>query len=280
MAKFYPRKQTVIIFIVCIVVVGAMIWYSYGQKTSQMQDEQGISITTSVNTDRVSTSTVSTDWQKQFFGSATSSVKLSAKKIDAATETPLTFTDRLSRDYFAQYMMAKKAGLEEDAEVINSINNRFIGRIADMTNPTIYFMKDIRVAPDFDNNQIAEYAKNLMGIMKNLPTEDAAIITNNAFDQGDMSLLEQIDPIIAKYESIVGELKTLPVPESTSQYHLDLLNGLSVTLYNAKSLRNVEKDPTQGLAAVGIYVTGLQNIITALNNIQNYFTSNGIVFSS
>ena len=280
MAKLYPRKQTVIIFIVCIVVVGAMLWYSYGQKASRIQNEQGTAVTTSINTDRNSTTTTSTDWQKQFFGSATNSVKLSAKKTENIIDTPLTLTDQISRDYFAQYMMAKQAGLEENPDVINAINNRFVGRIADVTNPTIYFAKDIYIVLDSNQNQIAEYGKNLMGIMKNLPVEDAAIIANNAFDQGDMSILEQIDPIIAKYESIVNKLRVLPVPKSASQYHLDLLNGISITLYNAKSLRNVEKDPTQGLAAVGIYVSGLQNIMTALDNIQNYFTSNEIIFSS
>ncbi len=280
MAKLYPRKQTVIIFIVCIVVIALMIWYSYGQKTPQKQNQQGTIATASENINQVSTTSVSTDWQKQFFGSATSSVKLSAKKTDTTTEAPLTFTDQLGREYFAQYMMAKQAGLEEDADVMNSINNRFIGRVANIANPTIYFMKDTSILPDSGINQIAEYGKNLMKILSNLPAEDAAIIANDAFNNGDMALLEKIDPIIAKYESIVSGLRVLPIPQSASQYHLDLLNSISVALYNAKSLRNVEKDPTQGLAALGIYVTGLQNIITALSNIQDYFTSNGIVFSS
>ncbi|MEK9178068.1 MAG: hypothetical protein AAB777_03055, partial [Patescibacteria group bacterium] len=61
MAKLYPRKQTVIIFIACVVVVGTMVWYSYRQKVAPMQDEGRIAVTTSINTARVSTTTASTD---------------------------------------------------------------------------------------------------------------------------------------------------------------------------------------------------------------------------
>lgn len=257
-----------------------MLWYSHGQGISQTRNEQGTAVAVPTNIDQVSTTTVSTDWQKQFFGTTTSSIKLLAKEDTSAAEMPLTFTDQLGRDYFTQYMMAKQAGLEGDTDVVNGINNRFINRIADVANPTVYFMKNLSVLPDSGKNQIIDYGKNLMAVLKDMPTGDAATIANDAFNQGDMSILKEIDPIIIKCESIVTALQEISVPQSMAQYHLDLLNGIGITLYNAESLRNAERDPARGLAAISIYVTGLQNISTALSNMQNSFLSVGISFQN
>lgn len=269
MAILYPHKQTVIIFIVCVVVVGAVTWYSHGLNITQIQNQKGTNTTASANIDQISTTDVSNDWQKQFFGSATSSVKLSAKKpANTTAETPLSFTDQLGRDYFSQYMMAMQAGLDSDPNVTNSINNRFIERVANAANPTIYSMKDIYLISDKNIEVITNYKKNLTYTLQNMPSDDAATIANDAFNNGDMESLSKIDRIVNGYEAVAMSLRTMPVPQSVAQYHLDLLNGISITLYNAKSLRNVEKDPVQGLAAVGIYIVGLENISTALNNIQ------------
>jgi len=273
MAKLYPHKQTVIIFIVCIAVVALMLWYSNAFGT-QGGNKQNVTATTGSNSLSLGTST---DWQKQFFDTSSGGVKLIAKKVDVTTDTKPTLTDQLGINYFSEYIKASQAGLEGDPDVVNSINNRFIGTLADKVKPTTYSLKDIRISYDSSTNALVAYGKSLMSILKNIPTEDAAEIANTAL-KDDMTLLTKIDPIIAEYKSIVTDLKNMSVPQAISSHHLAVLNSVAGVLYNAEALRNVEIDPALGIATLGVYVSTLQGISTALANMQSFLQTNNIYF--
>jgi hypothetical protein len=68
------------------------------------------------------------------------------------------------------------------------------------------------------------------------------------------------------------------VPQILAQSHLDLINGLSSQVFNAQALRNSDKDPLTGLAAIGMEIKSLQVIANSMAKMQRIFTEQGIVF--
>jgi len=93
-----------------------------------------------------------------------------------------------------------------------------------------------------------------------------------------MDELSNLDPIIANYKTALKTLATMPVPKPLASYHLDLMNGINISLFNAESLRHVDDDPMKGLAAVGMEVQGLQYIDNAVSEIKQYLSTYNITF--
>ncbi|MCX6718828.1 MAG: hypothetical protein NTZ38_00390, partial [Candidatus Taylorbacteria bacterium] len=150
MAIFYPRKQTVLIFIVCIGIIVALIAYKDAQNPQDIGTEAtSMSLRIQSDNDRsdmlATTSPTSIDWQKQFLaGGPTAAIKLNSKPgTSQVKDAPLTLTDRISQDLFAQFMTAHQAGLDSDPDVINGISQRFIDHVSQAATPVQYTLRDI-----------------------------------------------------------------------------------------------------------------------------------------
>jgi hypothetical protein len=115
-------------------------------------------------------------------------------------------------------------------------------------------------------------------LKETMPEKNEAEIAMIAFESGDMSILKTIDVVTTGYKNAVSKLLTTPVPQVLAQYHLDLINGLSSQVFNARSLRNSDKDPLTGLAAIGMEIKNLKSIANAIAGMQNVFTEQGITF--
>lgn len=280
----YPHKQTVIVFIVCAIVITAAL---YSMPARNNPDSTGIQATASgdikadLTVDSGTSATIANndDWKKQFFDGAAVSHATAANNSAAPVETPLTLTDKIGRDFFTQYVRIKQAGLDGDATAVSNVANDLSGSLSDSLKPAVYVMADIKAISDSSAAANA-YAKDLALALKYMPAADAAEIANSAFDKGDMNLLKGIDPIIVSYQNLRTALVAMSAPQSVSQYHLNLVNGVSKVLFNAQALRKLEVDPAQSLAALSVYLTAFQSMSNSLNNIQSYFNLNGVRFSS
>jgi hypothetical protein len=93
-----------------------------------------------------------------------------------------------------------------------------------------------------------------------------------------MNELKKIDPIIAGYKTAKTRLLATVVPDTLALPHLDLINGISMQIFNAESLRNSDKDPLTALAAVSLEVKSLETIAVAIRKMQNSFVLSGITF--
>lgn len=278
MAIFYPRKQTVIIFVVCILAVGAVSYY-----TSSSTDEQKnghlvdtVKVAPIISNDLLNTTT---DWKKQFIEKAPDTAYKTAKN-SPTNQPPLTVTDKLGRDFFQKYMELHKAGLTTDSQSVNDASLQLIkDSVTNIAFPTDYSYKNISVIPDNGTANASIYAKRLLQIMgAYMPTVNETDIVTEALDKDDMSLLKKIDPIIANYKAARTALLATPVPESLANDHLNLINALNLQVFNAQSLRKTDTDPVTALAAVNQEITSLQNISVTLGRMQNYFTVSGISF--
>ncbi len=94
-----------------------------------------------------------------------------------------------------------------------------------------------------------------------------------------MTGLKDIDPIIKKYELALKTLVTASVPQALVSYDLDIVNGLSVQLYNAQAMRLVDVDPIRGLAAISQETPARTAINDGALQIKTYLQERGIPFT-
>lgn len=281
MAKNYPRRQTFLIFLICAIIVAGFAVYVHVSKIALENKVSYADATTATVGDTASIVAANSDWQKQFFSEGTSKpieLKSGEKKLAASTK-PKTLTDEISQDLFTQFWQIHKAGLQSDDKVLSSFSDRFASQVAAAAAPNLYTVNDIRIAATANPSAVSAYAKQVTNLLKSVPISDAAIIANNALQENGKSSLAEIDPIIKSYRSILTSLKAMSVPPSLASQHLNLINAVSTILFNAEALRRADVDPVRGLAALSIYVQGLQMFSDSLADLENGLKVSGIVFS-
>jgi len=282
MASFYPHKQTLLIAVVCVLIVGTAAYAAFkGSLTGQqLPATTGIAIKTSSQ----EPITTNSDWQKQFFSTSTSAFKANAavQSGTSPANEPLTPTDIFGEAFFSRYMQMRQAGLTDDPDTVNQVGGQIISdSIAQIQTPQPFPLSSIHVVTAVDQASLQKYGSSVSAILSSyIPDQDhnEATIAEQALEKGNMDSLSDIDPIISNYQKALASLKAMPVPKPLASYHLDLMNGVAVSLFNAQALRHVDKDPMSAMAAIGMEIQGLQFISDAVTEIQQYLTANGIAF--
>ncbi|MEI8248940.1 MAG: hypothetical protein WCG07_00380 [Candidatus Taylorbacteria bacterium] len=283
MPTSYPRKQTIIIAGVCIIAIGATAFYVRSQH-SGTTDQQVSVLGEQQASSTIVLATSSEDWKKAFFG-ATGTQAIAKLKANSATETPeeLTATDILGRNFFTQFVQLKQSGLANDQASIDAVNTKLISdSLNSIPAPKLYGSKDITLSKNTSFKDTAStYAIALARILaQDMPTQNEAEVAEAAFSSGDLTQLKNIAPIVQGYKAGVIELLKTPVPQTLVQYHLNLINGLSIQAYNAEALQKSDVDPIRGLAAISLEIKGLQTISEAIGSMQSYFAVAGIPFTA
>jgi len=283
MSTPYPRKQTIFIFFICIIAIAAVAFYV---RSIAVKNKPADSQPLLVGTDEKALAPIitDTDWKKSFFNDSTSTgaFKTGSKASKSSSkEEPLTATDILGQNFFTRYVELRQLGLTKDTQAVADAANQVIAEsVASVARPKVYSMTDIKVISS-ENNPIVikSYAESLMNILKSdMPEQNEAEIAMNAFEKGDMALLSGIDHVISGYQSALNGLISTPAPQPLAQYHLDLLNAISMQTFNAKSLRKADTDPVTALAAISLEVKSLEALSMAIGGMQNYFTNAGVTF--
>jgi hypothetical protein len=284
MAKTYPQKQTLVIFIVCVIFVAGTATYIYGwPSTKNSIKYRNSSIQPQIVTNNTSTGPES-DWQNQFIdGKASTTFRYDpVTQKNPKAGVPINPTEELGRDFFTKYVELRQSGLNTDAKTVDNVATQLIKESASkISKPKAYTSKDITIVPVGTGvNATKIYAENLVGILKSwMPVKNEAEIAMEAFEAGDMTLLKGIDTVIAGYKNAVTRLLETPVVQPLAESHLDLINAISMQTFNAQGLRNSDTDPLTGLAAISLEVKSLEAIATAIGKMQSYFASSGIVFN-
>lgn len=283
----YPRVQTVVTFIVCATAVIGVATYVYGGSFLSSKDKKVAVVETVTTSFGEANPLIETaDWKQAFFEINESSKKSystdTAKSLTFEQDSvDLTATDVLGREFFSKFMTLRQAGMISNTEATNALVDQIVEDGQFITDgPKIYSIKDLHISATEDNASRQIYANAVATALKrNRPTENEAVIAKDALERGDDARLADIDPIIAVYASVRGELLGLYTPPSVAEYHLNLINGLSGALANAISFRNAATDPLQALTAVSNYQTVEADIFYTVVDMRSYFDDNDIVFT-
>ncbi len=281
MAFSTPRKQTILTASVCIVGIIIVLLYVYGPWGNNSDKKEGLAVTNLPQIPNDQPLATSTNWQKDFY--TVSSSTNSAYGVDdpnATTTTEiLTNTDIMGREFLIAYSELQKAGKTNDAATVNFVANQVIDNaVARIVPPPEYVISDLNIDPNSDTIALEKYASTLDNILSTkLPKDNEVSIVLDAMDTGDLTLLKKIDPIVAGYKETLAAVITMSVPEAISSYHLKLLNGLSLQTFNSRALRDLELDPVGGLAAINEETNSMEQITSALEQINSELSSRGII---
>ena len=281
MAKLYPHKQTVIIFLVCFIFVSAMVRYSRGPNTSNTQYGQGNVAVAPASIDGIATTTTPSDWQKQFFGTATTSIKLSAKNNTPIAKIPLTITNEVGRNVFTQYANLKQSGLIKDSAMVNSAMSGVITQaFSDSDKARTYLMSDIIVIQDNSVAKLREYGNSIGKLFQSYaPTQDDAALALAGMQGKDPAYKEKIGANITRYNAILTNLLKIPTPASISKYHLQFVNDASNMIFIASSFQVSESDPLRAINGLKMYSTQFPLILKNIAYIKNAIASAGISYN-
>lgn len=280
----YPRKSTFVILVVCILLVGGTSFYVrgdiFGFELWFLKREAPSPVTTSISIAKQEPIATTGDWRKQFLDekSPSSSLKGPASaETSQAQEEKLTATDLLGRAFLTKFGELEQSGLSADEKSVESVMNQVSSDIiASLPQPKTYSASDIQTIAS-SVNSLAAYAKSISVVFaRYTPSQSEAAIANKALTEENMSLLEGIDPIIASYKALLDELRAIPAPTPLAQHHVGLLNGVSLAIYNAEAIRNMEADPVRGLAGVSLGVAAMQNIANILYSVNDYLVAAGV----
>ncbi len=280
MAKTYLHKQTITIAIVCILAVGGTAAYVYSEP-APVQPQNVAVEDTQVNTNIISAS--STDWQKQFFDTTGGAKVITGGQTQAqtASDTPLTLTDKLGRDFFARFIELKQNNLDTNPQLVQGMIDQALANteVAGVQ-AKVYTDKDVVVLNNSSAEAVRTYVNAIALISKKYPLENgSADIALSAFEKNNMNLLAQIDPIISNFKKTSEALVATPVPSALLQYHLSLINSVNSMAVISQSLRNIEGDPVQSIVSLGNYANTQTTIIATLLGIQSYLNTNHITFT-
>lgn len=281
MAKLYPHKQTVIIFLVCFIFVSAMVWYSRGPNAPETQyGQRGVAVAPA-SIDEIATTTTPSDWQKQFFGAATTSIKLSAKNNTPTAKTPLTITNEVGRNVFTQYANLKQSGLIKDSAIVNSAMSGVITQaFSNSEKPKVYSMKDIVVSQNGSVAKLKEYGNAVGAVFQTYaPTQDDAALALAGMQEKDPAYKEKIGANIVRYQAMLTRFLSIPAPVSISKYHLQLINDASSMVFIAGALQVSKTDPVRAINGLKMYSTQYPLIMKNVASIMNTIALAGITYT-
>jgi hypothetical protein len=276
-----------IVAIICAAAVAVTAGYSYHQNQStENTGEKTVDVVPNTQ-DTQAENTLSTstdDWKSQFFSNATGTktVFQTTSKTDSQQDASNTLTDQMSKNLFARIIDLKQNGLDTNQQLVQDTIDQTIDETVDSASKSKkYTTSDITITPNTDQASIRTYADAVATVfMDNAPTQDPATIASNAFDKNDLSLLSQIDPIIAWYKKTISSLLAIPTPRSATQVHLDMINASSQILNVSEALRNIQGDPAQSIIAIGTYTDAQQADIISVENMSAYLNNNHVSFTT
>lgn len=281
MAVLYPRKNTVLIFAICAIIVGAA---SYVERRKTPATELASNSKVELgSTAKEITGPLTENWQKQFLKESDStSVKFRSDPALKTDDEELTTTDKIGRNFFAQYISLAQNNLLNDDRFVNGVAERTIDEaVAAIKPPVSYEEKDLAVSQAVDATSLRIYGNAVANVLSNDgPRDNSVLIAGKAIEEDNMRLLADIDPIVTAYDSMLAKLAATLVPKQMTPDHLALMNSLSAIRYLAEGLRNLDKDPMQAIVALGAHASAETAAETALANMKMAFVNAGIKFDN
>jgi len=208
---------------------------------------------------------------------------LSAKTISGTyisnQEETLTETDKFSRAFFEEYLLAKQT---TGSKVSPITQENIIQELMENQKPFVpktYTRNDLFIEPTVS---LKSYGNNLGKALSSNPLPqgqkheidifEAAIASERAQDLAGLS------PIIDSYKSILRLLLALRVPEKATDPHLNLINKISKVIESIESMRSFFEDPIRSLPAIAAYSPGVKELTNSFAAFEIFFLQHKVTF--
>jgi hypothetical protein len=284
MSLSYRHKQTVIIFTICILGVGAAGYAAYGgnlQRTTSETSSNRVVVTTSADITPISSTN---DWKNQFLSQSTST-KTAYGSVNASPlepKEPETLSGQFGKKFFEQYMYLKQNNLSEDPTAVKALVDQTTQNLVEGAPlPTQYDVRNVSVATGNDLAAEKAYANMLGSILSAyMPPQDPAILASQALEKNDPTMIREVEVASASYATMLKKMLAVPTPPLFIKNQVNLINGVSSMVFVSEGMSKVFSDPIQGLVALALYEKSLGSLQGALLDLKYIFSMDQLQFSS
>lgn len=203
----------------------------------------------------------------------------SAYKKPAA---PLTETEKLSRNFFAQYMTLRQSGLQKDTDSRDAAMRQALEQSLTDATPKQYTRSDIRVITVTDPLDLRAYGNAMGSAIKDnqVPSRNETVILRESIDKQNAAILKELDPILASYIKMRQALLKVPVPEPMVDTHLKFINAISSLIFASQSFQKLYSDPVVALQGIKQFEKGAQDSFDAMSDIHHMLITNNFTFEA
>lgn len=145
-----------------------------------------------------------------------------------------------------------------------------------------YALTDLTLTSLTDEVALTEYGKALGAALalygKENSESDLALVLR-AHEKRDEAAAAALAAITAERLGIVRTLAALPVPETASAIHLNLINAILGVAELDYHLARIFEEPLLALDSTQVYPGRYQKLLTAIESVNRYFLASGISFA-
>lgn len=301
------HQKVLVTLIICIGIIGSVFVISkVGNNSANIKDDQNLLSTIDKTPEADTDGDGLKDWEESLIGTNPQSTdtdgdgtqdgeevtqsrdpKKAGPNDKASTEqSPLvinavetednTLTAQVSRNFFGQYLLAKKGGQEVTPEIALEIAESVMQNIPVESDAKQYEIKDITIVPETPEFKTAYTEAFIRTLKANPPKskENEIDIVTKAIESEDPADIKKIDSIILSYKNILKDTLKIPVPRSLVPDHMIYLNALSSVYTDISEMRLVLDDPMRGYIGYAHYQESALRLKIGFEGIQKYFNSN------
>ncbi|MFA7285933.1 MAG: hypothetical protein WC011_03775 [Candidatus Paceibacterota bacterium] len=185
----------------------------------------------------------------------------------------LTQTDIFAREFFPALLALNSEGVDQDT--INNFSTALGQKILNPEIKVLYFESDIKINNTEDGNSRLAYYKKVQATFNKF--KDAGIGNElNIISQGLLSYSNEgktgqsaeLLLVGGAYQDFAKEILAVSVPSSLSEAHLQIINSAHNVGETVINMSEVIGDPIVGLSALSAYEKYSQDLIDAVNNLE------------
>ncbi len=278
-----PSRKILVILIICLGVVGAVFIL---QKNSGAEKQIAADQTPAISATESSTSAEpnTVNWQS-VLGTVQSTTTVASGLLgNIGSPDDTTLTSQLAKDFFGRYLVAQgeqsQSGVDTSNGIDTGISDQIVSGVlssGSYTNASavIYTAKNLNIQTNSNQTTITNYLNTLVQNSKQMATADAKNgseidIINNAILNQDQKEIAKLDPIIASYQILLGNMLKAPTPKDATGLHLEFVNSISAVLSDLSAIRQTFIDPVKALSAISIYKQDYTTMSLAIQKIETY----------
>ena len=198
-------------------------------------------------------------------------------------EAPTPAADAFSQELLTKYAQALQSGAPIDDASKQQLVDQMAQSQAFSVDYQQYTSADFPVFTVGSSAKIKEYGNRLgQAIAANSPKkgQNALVILQTALENQDSSALNDLDPIVAGYKRLIQSALLVPTPKSAASLEENFLNEISIMEKTLEGMKNVFQNPLNALSSISKYQQALAALDGTGHDFQDYFSSQGVTFSS
>ncbi|MCC7469587.1 MAG: hypothetical protein IT284_00365 [Bacteroidetes bacterium] len=185
----------------------------------------------------------------------------------------LNQTELFARQFLSVASLAQQSGgLSQEA--VNEFSKSFGSAIQNNQIEDPFTVEKIKVG----SISPADYKKSLNPIFEEFTNN--RIVEVEIFyklSQKDLSAIPELEKSIKSYSDLSNKLLSVTAPFSIAGTHLSIINSAAKISIAMVNIKDITDNPLESMIGIGQYNRYMTELENAVDNLSNYFSSNGII---